>query len=102
MPKDYLEFINQANGGEGFIGEHAYLILWKLGELVDLNAAYEVKTYAPGLLLIGSDGGGEAFAYDLESKDIPIISVPFVGMARDLGRRIAGSFNEFLENLHNS
>ena len=34
-----------------------YVILWKAEELGELNASYQVDEDAPGLLLIGSDGG---------------------------------------------
>ena len=50
----------RANGGEGFVGR-AYLILWPIEKLRELNDAYQVEQYAPGFLIFGSDGGGEAF-----------------------------------------
>ena len=63
LPTDYVDFLKIANGGEGFIGEGSYLILWKLENIEKFNIAYEVHEYAPGLILVGSDGGGEAFAF---------------------------------------
>ena len=64
-----------------------------------MNKAYEVAEYAPGLLLFGSDGGGEAFAFDTRSATKPIVSVPFVGMELTVTRRLASNFTEFLEEL---
>ena len=63
LPEDYAQFLQQADGGEGFIG-NTYAIIWRIGELLQLNSAYQVGEYAPGLFLFGSDGGGEAFGFD--------------------------------------
>src|SRR5438876_10095853 len=80
LPRDYVEFLQRSDGGEGFIGPNAYVILWQLSELVELNNAYQVEEYAPGLLIFGSNGGGEAYAFDTLASAMPIVSVPFVGM----------------------
>lgn len=98
LPVDYAQFLQQADGGEGFIG-NAYVILWRVGELLEMNKAYQVADYAPGLFLFGSDGGGEAFAFDTHSEDKPIVSVPFVGMELKYARSVASNFQAFLEEL---
>lgn len=102
LPEDYAQFLQEVNGGEGFIGPQAYLILWPLEELQGLNEAYEVQEYAPGLFLFGSNGGGEAFAFDTRVAGNPIVTVPFVGMDRELARPMAPTFEEFLLVLANS
>ena len=99
LPKKYTDFLKIFNGGEGFIGQNAYIILWRLGELVEMNKAYQVAKYAPGLFLFGSDGGGEAFAFDARTSAKPIVSVPFVGMELSLASMIAPTFEVFLEKL---
>src|SRR5262252_8735831 len=66
LPCDYVSFLLNSNGGQGMIGE-TYLILYRVEELVEMNAGYELQKIAPGLLLIGSDGGGEGFAFDTRS-----------------------------------
>lgn len=101
FPDDYAQFILGANGGEGFIGSDVYLILWPIEDLLRLNNAYEVAAYAPGLLLFGSDGGGEAFAFDTHSRG-SVVSVPFVGMDRGLARPMGSNFQEFLESIYKS
>lgn len=87
------------NGGEGFIGPNAYVIFWKLEELMELNKAYQVAEYAPGLFIFGSDGGGEAYAFDVRTPAMPIVSVPFVGLDLSLARAIAPTFSGFLDIL---
>jgi hypothetical protein len=101
LPDDYLEFLQQTNGGEGFVGD-AYVIFWRVEELVEMNKAYQVAEYAPGLFLFGSDGGGEAFAFDTRSDSKPVVSVPFVGMELKLARPTAPNFKMFLEELFKS
>jgi hypothetical protein len=101
LPEDYTQFLREADGGEGFVG-NAYLILWRVGELLEMNRAYQVAEYAPGLFLFGSDGGGEAFAFDTRTAGKPIVSVPFVGMDVTLARPVASNFTAFLEELFKS
>lgn len=93
-----MQFMQETDGGEGFIGD-AYIILWRLGELLEMNKAYQVTEYAPGLFLFGSDGGGEAFAFDRRSAAKPIVSVPFVGLELKVVRRVASNFKAFMEQL---
>jgi hypothetical protein len=102
LPTDYLRFLRQANGGEGFVGKEVYLVLWRVEELAEMNAAYHVAEFAPGLLIFGSDGGDEAFAFDLRYEPPPVVSIPFVGMELDAVKPIARSFEAFLEKLSHS
>lgn len=101
IPSGYSQFLEIANGGEGFIG-NVYLILWRAEELLEMNVAYETDEYAPGLFLFGSNGGGEAFAFDGRSDVVSIGSVPFVGMNLSLFRPLAVDFQEFLQKLATS
>jgi hypothetical protein len=102
LPSEYASFLLVCDGGEGFIGPNAYVIFWHLGELVEMNKAYQVDEYAPGLFLFGSDGGGEAFAFDRRQAEMPIVSVPFVGMELGLSRPMGDSFKDFIELLAKS
>ena len=99
IPEDYFAFLQTFDGGEGVVGSNAYLMLWRASELFELNEAYEVAQYAPGLLLIGSDGGGEAFAFDLRQERPLIVQVPFVGMDLALSEQLGSSFCEFIRYL---
>jgi cell wall assembly regulator SMI1 len=98
LPEDYRSFLLNRGGGEGFIGEQ-YLILWSADQIISYNGDYETETYAPGLLLIGSSGGGEGFAFDLRKQCNDIVAVPFVGMSLNDANSIAQSFTEFLGKL---
>lgn len=100
LPKDYVEFLRIADGGEGFIGQSVYVIFWRLEEILPFNRAYEVQSYAPDLLLFGSNGGGEAFAFDTRRSPWTIGMVPFVGMDRELFETAASDFLTFLDVLY--
>lgn len=95
LPDDYKSFLLRHNGGEGFIGEK-YLILWRAEELSNFNEGYEVSKYAPGLVMFGSTGGGDGFAFDTRTSPHRVMQVPFVGMRTDDEFYVAGSFSELL------
>jgi cell wall assembly regulator SMI1 len=99
LPGQYLDFLKTRNGEEGFVGPNSYVMLWGAEELASLNEVYEVQKYAPGLLLFGSDGGGEAYGFDTRTPEWQIVQIPFVGMTWDLARPLAKSFDEFLLRL---
>jgi hypothetical protein len=102
LPTEYIQYLQICDGGEGFIGPNAYVIFWRLRELLEMNKAYQAKEYAPELFLFGSDGGGEAFAFDTRDTAMPIVSVPFIGLELQLAKPMGTSFNDFVEQLAGS
>jgi SMI1 / KNR4 family (SUKH-1) len=104
LPADYVCFLQQMNGGEGALGDNAYLVLWRVEELVEKSVGYEVADRAPELLLFGSNGAGEAFAFDTRSSPPTIIAIPFMGLGDldDDAIVISTSFRGFLDVLFTS
>lgn len=98
LPDSYLEFFKAHDGGEGFVGDN-YIIFWKLGELVDFNREYEVETYAPGLFLFASSGGGEAYGFDTLDAAMPVVRVPFIGMGRQHALFVARDLPDLFARL---
>jgi hypothetical protein len=98
FPNDYQDFLHTVNGCEGIFNGKNYAILWNGCDLQKYNQEYQVDEYLEGMLLIGSDGGGEAFAFD-KLNGMIIVRVPFVGMDRDLAVRIADNFTALLSSL---
>jgi hypothetical protein len=99
LPADLRELIETSDGAEGFINGH-YLMLWSATEIIECNKSYQVDLYAPGLLLFGSNGGGEAYAFDTRaSNSMPVVRVPFIGMDLEYADVEAPTFTEFLEKL---
>ena len=100
FPEDYKKFMLKHNGAEGSMGENSYVQLWSLENLIKYNQGYDVEKYVPGLILIGSDGGNEAYAYDSRGKSKPIVSVPFIVMNFDDVVKCADNFTDFLQYLY--
>jgi hypothetical protein len=98
LPEDYKTFLLEHNGGDGFIGDK-YFILWRAEELSTFNDGYEVSKYAPGLLMFGSNGGGDGFAFDTRTSSYRVMQVPFVGMSAADEFHVAASFNGLLEQM---
>jgi hypothetical protein len=100
LPADYVQFLQQMNGGEGFVGEN-YLRAWPVEELIQYSKDYDTEEGAPGLFLFGSNGGGEAFAFDTRSNPPPIVAVPFI-LELEAAVILALSFDAFLQHLYRS
>ncbi len=94
LPDEYIAFLARSNGGEGFVGER-YVSLWKAEELITRNLGYKVTEFFPNFFFIGSDGGGEAYAFDISGDDATVFEVPFIGMPSD-GSAIADSLDALL------
>jgi hypothetical protein len=97
LPGDYGELFLHYDGVEGFVGREQYLLLWKAEQLEELNAAYQVAEFAPGIVLVGTDGGDTGFG--LDEKTGRYVSVPLIGLSREATRDAGGSFEEFLARL---
>lgn len=98
LPESYVSFMLMRNGGEGFIGK-SYLVLWKIEDLISMNVAYRVAEFAPGLFLFGSNGGDDAFGFDVRSNTCEIVSIPFVAMEIEDARAVASDFETFLSAI---
>ena len=98
LPDDYREFLEFSNGAEGFIGDN-YLDLWRVEDLPVRNKHYEVHRYAPGLFIFGSDGGGEAFGFDVRTPKVRVVQMPFVGMEWGVALEVGNSFTEFIHGM---
>jgi hypothetical protein len=99
LPKEYIEFLRRVNGGEGFLGDN-YARLWRAEELLEFNREYQAAELAPELFLIGSNGGGEAYAFDQSSATSVVFLVPFIGMEYQYIQKIADSFSSFVTYVH--
>jgi hypothetical protein len=100
FPQDYADFMLRTNGGEGTIGE-GYLRLYKMEDLALVNEDYSADEFAPGFVIIGSDGGAAAFGYDFRERVPQLIEVGFIGMDIDYPAYRTDDFYEFMEYLYN-
>ncbi|MFV1456035.1 SMI1/KNR4 family protein [Bacillus mycoides] len=101
FPKDYISFMLESNGVKGAIGENGYLQLWSIDILIQHNEVYEVKEFAPGVTLFGTDGGNVAYGFFEKSGETQIIEIPLMGMDLNEMEVISVTFTDFLDYLYN-
>jgi hypothetical protein len=101
LPTDFFEFLKMSNGAEGWVGEQ-YLGLYSIKELIENQIAYEVDKYLPGMFLFGTNGGGEAYLFDLRQLPSPIVRAQFSGgLSFEDCEFVANSFENFLKEMTN-
>src|SRR4051812_12487051 len=98
LPPDYIEVMLITNGCEGFVGQ-SYFRLYPVENLAKLNAAFGVQEFAPGLVIFGSNGGGEAFAFDMRTSAPGVVQLPFIPMAYEYIIERSPSFADFLVRM---
>jgi hypothetical protein len=98
VPDDLRDILEASDSAEGFVNEN-HLMLWAIRELLEYNRTTQVDLSAPGLILFGSDGGGETYALDSRGSGLPVIKVPAIGMSLKEAILQAPTFTEFLEKL---
>jgi len=99
LPGSYLDLMRRSSGVEGFVAEDRYLMLWPVEQIAELNEGCSVAEFAPGLLLIGSDGAEIGYAFDTRFEPMPVKRVPFVGMSHEEAKTVARTFEGFLDYL---
>lgn len=95
FPADYCEFIAESGRVERDLGG-SWLVLYDVDEIVPLNRGYELAEICPGLVLIGSDGGGEAVGFDFRDSPPHVVLVNFVTAGWHEAIVQANSFTEFM------
>ena len=98
LPHGYRDLLLRFNGLEGFVGpESCYLVLHPI-EFVGSHQ-YE-PNIVPGLIVVGSDGGGEAFGFLQEESGGSLFArVPFIGDGLASMDRLATTFEGFIERI---
>lgn len=96
LPNDFIEVFSTSNGYEGPIGKSGYLVIWPVEDIHRNNEEYGFLEYLPGIVAFGSDGGGEAFAFDFRNGESTVVQVPFASMSDADVEELAGSFSKFL------
>jgi hypothetical protein len=98
VPKDYLDFLRISNGGEGSLPVQPWwFVIWAAETIIERWIAYEMEEYIPGYLAFGSNGGGEAFVFNLNAATPERVYImPFIGMEPGQEILVASSFKEFV------
>jgi hypothetical protein len=67
LPESYLRLLQWKDGFQALLSTDfdsdrgGYLILYSAGEVAERNRAYDIKEYERDRLLVGTNGGGEAY-----------------------------------------
>jgi len=96
FPDDYRTFLKSENGLARWFGD-VYLSLYTIEQVVELNEIHEHLAYQPELIHIGSDGGGEAIAFDFRQDPPSVILVNLVSTDWSEAILQAESFTEFMD-----
>jgi hypothetical protein len=99
VPSDYLLAIRSIGGREGFLGQQ-YLRLYRYGELLPLNQAYELPDYNPEIFIFAADGSGEAFGFVFGTDTV--VKIPLIPIPADQADIVANGFVPFLDVLAKS
>ena len=97
LPEDYLAFMREHNGGEGPLGEYNYGSFFRMEELEKINGEYDVKNSWPGYVVLGSDMGGQLWAYNPEKKIY--CQIDSCSISADTFSTVSSSFIDFLLNM---
>jgi hypothetical protein len=95
FPNDYVEFMLTSNGGEGFVGE-SYLRLDPVDDVMNDDLLATLPETRAGLIVFGSDGGLEAFAFDARHGGLRIVMFPWIGTDEIEVIEQGRTFTEFL------
>jgi len=95
FPDDYRTFLKSKNGLEKWYGD-VYLSLYTIDQVVELNEIHGHLAHQPELIHIGSDGGGEAIAFDFRLDPPTVILVNLVSTDWSEAILQAESFTEFM------
>jgi hypothetical protein len=97
LPRTYLTLLREHDGAEGWIG-NSYVAFWPAVEVPLDNETIDAATHVPGLLLFGTDGGGEAYGFD-RTQNWRILRVPLVGLSLDLAIREGDDLVSWIRSL---
>ena len=97
LPADYWQLMREPDRLEGFAGDEVDVILWSASEAVELDRAYHVRELAPGLVLVGTDGGNTGFGLRPDGRgQVEYVSVPLIGMELSEVRVMGRSLEELV------
>jgi hypothetical protein len=71
-------------------------MLYRVAELVPLNRAYDRSGTHPGLVFIGSDGGGEGVGFDFRSTPPRVVLVNWISAGWADALHQADNFTDFM------
>ena len=100
LPRQYMEFMQLHDGGEGPIGEYGYLAIWDISEALSFNQSSDINKYIFGLIYFASNRGGTLYAFDT-NRDMKIVELECdsIDYSEEV-EVVADSFEEFIEYIY--
>jgi hypothetical protein len=96
LPNDYFEFMLMYDGAVGFL-EDNYLDFWTINNVIELNPYFPEEDFSKQVIIIGSNGSGSLFGYDLLDKTF--FETDEFQMNREEIIRCGSTFLEFIKYL---
>ena len=101
LPKDYVDFMTESNGGEGEIGENSWLCLFPIEELIITNKNYTLlMEQIPEYFLFGKDAADTGYAFNKPNGTIHSFGL-MSNFKTDPIEFCGNNFTEFIEYLYN-
>ncbi|WP_121629809.1 SMI1/KNR4 family protein [Tropicibacter alexandrii] len=99
LPADYLSYLNFSNGGEGPLSiDPQWLVLDNTALVAHFLREGTFAEFFPGLVVIGSNGAGEAIAFDFRqgvAKGVVCFDMTNIDSTESI-RHLAASFTELM------
>jgi len=98
IPEDFLRLLRWSNGGR-CIFPHAYVDLWSIANIIELNHSYQIRRYlGDSFMGIGTDGGPTLIALNLPGHG-KVTSFDLGDLDIGQGKPVAGSFVELFRRF---
>lgn len=91
FPSTYIALLRYSNGLTAHWDISSFT-LYGVDDVAERNSTYEVAVYAPTLLMIGDDGGGQAILIDRAIDDPPVYIVGMGSMVLEDADLLAPHF----------
>ncbi|HAE58540.1 MAG TPA: hypothetical protein DCG54_03270 [Anaerolineae bacterium] len=92
LPSAYLDFLRYSNGADG-----TFINIFEIDLAIKYFEDENMNYFMPGFLVFGSNGGGEAYGYNLNAYPYEIVMMPFIGGEWDIAVHCGTDFFEFLK-----
>jgi len=106
LPEDLIAFYESFGAADGNLTSDAdedtggWLILYPVDQLVDTNAGYDYRDKQ--FLIVGTDGGLEAYALDFRVDPPAWVVVPFIDLDVENALHAGNSLGEFVHAIRDN
>ena len=97
LPDDYVDLLRSVGDGEGFVGEQ-FVRFYSVDEVLLVRHVLGEVNLAGDLVIVGSNGAGEALAYDYRESAPRLVMVGFIPLDYKFIKVLAGTLSEYLQD----